>query len=104
MGRYPAMNELTVYQGPIPQPRASCVREALEAYQTAAWRAPGATRFDGRPANDVKPDFLTRAEAVAPTHVTQPVATEPMPRWLIVALGAVIAAILGALVGGALAV
>ena len=105
MGRYPAMNELIVYQGQTQRMRPGAVRDAINAYQTAAWRAPSATRFDSRPANDVVAnDFLARAEAVSPTYVTQPVATEPMPRWLIVAIGAVIAAILGALVGGALAV
>ncbi len=94
------MNELIVPQGQTSGMRPGAVREALEAYQTAAWRAPTATRFDGRPAND----FVAGAEAISPTYVVQPVADEPMPRWLIIGLGAMIAAILGALVGGAMAV
>lgn len=106
MGRYPAMNELIVYQGQTQRMRPGAVRDAINAYQTAAWRAPSATRFDSRPANDIAAsDFAGRAEAVAPDYAAvQPVATEPMPRWLIVATGALIAAIMGALVGGALAV
>ena len=93
------MEELIVTQGPRTRPGA--VQEALNAYQTAAWRAPGATRFDSRPAND----FLSRADAVAPTtHGVESVEAEPMPGWIIVAIGGVIAALLGMLLGGALAV
>lgn len=89
------MEELIVTQGPRPRPGA--VRDALNAYQTAAWRAPGQTRFDSRPAND----FLARAEVIAPRPYTveQPV-MEPMPRWLIIAVGAMVAALMGALLGG----
>lgn len=80
-------------------------RTALEAYQAAAWRAPAATRFDSRPANDfVANDFLSRADAIAPQSTPAPVQMEPMPRWLVVAVGGVIAAIMGALLGGALAI
>jgi hypothetical protein len=90
--------------------RPQGVRNAIEAYQAAAWRAPAATRFDSRPANDafsrdlVANDFLTRAEGVAPRSTPGPVPMEPMPRWLVIAIGGVIAAIMGALLGGALAV
>lgn len=100
------MNELIVYQGQTQRPRPGAVRDAINAYQTAAWRAPSTTRFDSRPANDIAAsDFAVRAETVAPTYAAiQPVAAEPMPRWLIIGLGAMIAAIMGALVGGALAV
>lgn len=85
--------------------RPQGVRTAIEAYQAAAWRAPAATRFDSRPANDVAAnDFLSRADAIAPQSTSAPVQLEPMPRWLVVAVGGVIAAIMGALLGGALAV
>jgi hypothetical protein len=95
------MEELIVTQGPGYRTRPGAVRDAVTAYQTAAWRAPGQTRFDSRPAND----FLSRAEVVAPTaRRPEPIEAEPLPRWLIVAIGGVIAAVLGMLLGGALAV
>ncbi|MBX9707513.1 MAG: hypothetical protein K2X61_06235 [Caulobacteraceae bacterium] len=85
--------------------RPQGVRTAIEAYQAAAWRAPAATRFDSRPANDFAAnDFLTRADLIAPQSTPAPVQMEPMPRWLVVVIGGVIAAIMGALLGGALAV
>lgn len=81
--------------------RPGAIRDAVSAYQTAAWRAPAATRFDSRPAND----FLARAEAIAPQTVSaEPVQMEPMPRWIVIAIGAVVAALLGALLGGAMSV
>lgn len=81
------------------------LRTAIEAYQVAAWRAPAATRFDSRPANDfVSNDFLTRADMITPQSTPAPVQMEPMPRWLVVVIGGVIAAIMGALMGGALAI
>ena len=102
MGRYGGMEELIVTQGPRTRPGA--VQDALNAYQAAAWRAPGQTRFDSRPAND----FLARAETIAPRtfaiQPAQPAEMEPLPRWVIVALGAVFAALMGALLGGMLAV
>jgi hypothetical protein len=85
--------------------RPQGVRTAIEAYQAAAWRAPAATRFDSRPANDFAAnDFLSRADLIAPQSTPGPVQMEPMPRWLVVAIGGVISAIMGALLGGALAV
>ncbi len=79
----------------------TAARDAVSAYQAAAWRAPAATRFDSRPAND----FLARADAVAPRAMVADAAPmEPMPRWLIIAIGGVVAAILGALLGGAMSV
>jgi len=79
--------------------RPSAMRDPLAAYQIAAWRAPGTTRFDSRPAND----FLARADAIAPlTLYAAPVDSEPLPRWILVVVGGVIAALLGALLGGAL--
>lgn len=101
MARYGGMEELIVTQGRVFRPNSPAVRDALAAYQTAAWRAPSATRFDHSPAND----FQGRAETVAPTiQVAGPVPAEPMPRWFFVLLGSVLAAILGALVGGVMAV
>ena len=88
-------------QGQGPRTRPGAVQDALNAYQTAAWRAPGATRFDSRPAND----FLSRADAIAPTtYGVEPAAAEPMPGWIVVVIGGLVAALLGVLLGGALAV
>lgn len=95
------MEELIVTQGPGNHTRPGAVRDALNAYQTAAWRTPATTRFDSRPAND----FLSRADAIAPaTYSVQPAETEEMPRWIIVAIGCVVAALLGALLGGMMSV
>lgn len=91
------MEELIVTQGPGSRTRPGAVQDALSAYQTAAWRAPGQTRFDSRPAND----FLSRAEVIAPrTYSVEPPVMEEMPRWVVVAVGAVVAALMGALLGG----
>ncbi len=85
--------------------RPAGARTALEAYQAAAWRAPAATRFDSRPANDfVANDFLSRADAIAPQSTPDTMQMAPMPRWLVVLIGAIIAAVMGGLLGGALAV
>ena len=90
------MEELIVTQGPRTRP--GVVQDALNAYQTAAWRAPGTTRFDSRPANDVRAnDFLARAEAIAPrTFGAEPGEMEELPRWIVIA----VAALMGALLGG----
>lgn len=91
------MEELIVTQGPGSRARPGGLQDGLSAYQTAAWRAPGVTRFDSRPAND----FLARAEAIAPrTFAAQPVEMEPLPRWVVIAVGSVVAALLGGLLGG----
>ena len=95
------MEELIVTQGPGNHTRPGAVRDAVTAYQTAAWRAPGATRFDSRPAND----FLSRADAIAPTtYRVQPAEQEDIPRWIVVAIGCVVAALLGAVLGGMMSV
>ena len=92
---------MIVTQGPGYRTRPGAVRDAVTAYQTAAWRAPGATRFDSHPAND----FLSRAEVIAPTtYSVQPAEMEEMPRWIIVAIGCLVAALLGALLGGMMSV
>lgn len=91
------MEELIVIQGQDYRTRSRAARDALSAYQTAAWRAPGASRFDSRPAND----FLARADAVAPQQTpTQPIEIAPMPRWVPVFIGMVVAALLGGVLGG----
>lgn len=80
--------------------RPGPAQDALAVYQAAAWRAPGPTRFDSRPAND----FLARAEAVAPTlRPPERAEVQRLPRWVGFALGALLAALLGAIVGGMLA-
>ncbi|WP_396594032.1 hypothetical protein [Brevundimonas sp. R86498] len=81
----------------------SAARNSVLTYQTAAWRVPGTTRFDSRPAND----FLARADFIAPDPVpARPVEAQAeaqaLPRWIIVTLGAGVAAVTGALMGGAL--
>ena len=95
-----------VFSGPLntPAPPPSA-RTATEAYQTAAWRAPAASRFDGRPAND----FLARAEAILPTRIYRaaPLVTPESngpAGWITFLVGACVAALLGALVGGVLSV
>jgi hypothetical protein len=100
MLRYDAMDGpgMTA-QNDYPPPRRTGPRDALAAYQVAAWRAPGTTRFDSRPAND----FLARADAIAPrTLSVVPPKPRPVSRWIIVAIGAGVAALLGALLGGSL--
>lgn len=72
------MEELTL----PPRPRVRSMPEP------AAWALPPVERFDGRPANDAE---------------TGPITTRDIPRWVIVVGGAVFAAVLGALVGGVLA-
>ncbi len=105
------MEELIVIQGQGFQTRSGARNRATRANETAAWRAPGATRFDSRPANDAaahdpgSTDFLSRADAIAPrTLVVRPAEGEPMPRWMVFAIGCVVAALLGGLIGGMMSV
>ena len=65
-------------------------RTSADAFGTVAWRAPSTNHFDGRLAND--------AAAHDPSLTETPTA----PVWLSVAAGAVAAAAMGALLGGAL--
>lgn len=66
---------------------------AADAFETVAWRPPSTARFDTRVAND-------------------PVVEEPslqalmadLPDWVTVVAGGVVAALMGALLGGILAV
>lgn len=69
-------------------PRAQARPVANARPDPAAWALPPVERFDGRAANDVE------IESATPDDV---------PRWVIVVGGAVFAAVLGALVGGGLA-
>jgi len=64
---------------------------AANAFDAVAWRAPSPRRFDSRPAND---------EA----GVQQPADDQiELPRWAIIVGGGVLAALMGAMVGGGLA-
>jgi len=62
-----------------------------DALETIAWRPPSAARFDPRAANDTATDEPTLREAI-----------DALPGWVTVIAGGVIAALMGALVGGAL--
>lgn len=64
-------------------PRRYAVRE------TAAWRAPSATRFNSRPANDA--EIQIQGD------------TAVLPRWFVVIGGGAAAALMGAALGGMLA-
>ena len=63
-----------------------------DAFETIAWRSPSAARFDPRAAND---------PAVAEPSMKALIAD--LPGWVGVVAGGVIAALMGALLGGALA-
>ena len=63
-----------------------------DAFETVAWRPPAARRFDARVANDPGAPEPTLKELIA-----------DLPGWVTVVGGGVIAALMGALVGGALA-
>ncbi len=76
---------------------------AFGARETAAWRAPSADRFDSRPANDWGTQANpTVGQPVSYLAEVQEVEGEAFPRWIIVAAGALLAAILGAFLGGAM--
>ena len=65
---------------------------SVDAFETVAWRPPSPTRFDSRVANDLAPEpEPTLSEMV-----------EGIPPWLTIALGGVVAALAGAMLGGAL--
>lgn len=64
---------------------------AVNAFDAVAWRAPSAARFDGRPANDAEVSEPRLGEIIA-----------RMPGWVAVMAGGAVAALMGALVGGAL--
>lgn len=65
---------------------------AADAFGVVAWTAPGPRRFDNRPANDTP-------------EVTEPTVSEmvrAIPGWAVVVGGGVAAALMGAMLGGAL--
>jgi len=66
---------------------------AADAFETVAWRPPSATRFDTRVANDPVVEEPTLSAMIA-----------DLPGWVTVVAGGVVAALMGALVGGMLAV
>lgn len=66
---------------------------AADAFETVAWRPPSAARFDTRVANDAVTPEPTMKELIA-----------DLPGWVTVVAGGVVAALMGALVGGMLAV
>ncbi len=65
--------------------------ETVDAFDAVAWRPPSARRFEG-PANDhdTPPTFMDELKA--------------MPGWVVPVAGAIVAAVMGLLLGGALAV
>lgn len=65
--------------------------ETVDAFDAVAWRSPSARRFEA-PANDysVQPSFMDELKA--------------MPGWVVPAAGAVVAAVMGMLLGGWLSV
>ena len=65
---------------------------AADAFETVAWRPPSSARFDTRVANDPEVAEPTPGEAIA-----------VLPAWVTVVAGGVVAALMGALAGGALA-
>jgi hypothetical protein len=66
---------------------------AADAFETVAWRPPSAARFDTRVANDPVVEEPTLQALIA-----------DLPGWVTVVAGGVIAALMGALLGGVLAV
>jgi hypothetical protein len=63
----------------------------VDAFDTVAWRPHSPRRFDSHPANDhaVQPSFMDDMQA--------------MPGWVVPVAGAFAAALMGLLLGGALA-
>ena len=65
--------------------------QATDAFDAVAWKAPTAHRFESRAANDSVHPEPTLKDVMA-----------AMPGWVVVAAGAVVAALTGAMLGGAL--
>ena len=65
---------------------------SMDAFDTVAWRPPTASRFDNTVAND------------GASHREPPLSqmADGVPAWLTITLGGLIAALAGALLGGAL--
>lgn len=66
---------------------------AADAFETVAWRPPSSARFDTRVANDVEAAEPTLTEAIA-----------GLPGWVVPLIGAAVAALVGLLLGGFLAI
>ena len=64
----------------------------VDAFDAVAWRPPTAARFDPRVANDLAPGPDRSHTELA----------DGVPAWLTITLGGVIAALMGAMLGGAL--
>jgi len=65
---------------------------SVDAFETVAWRPPTPARFDSRVANDVAPEPDRGLSDLA----------DGVPAWLTITLGGIIAALAGAMLGGAL--
>jgi len=65
---------------------------SVDAFETVAWRPPSPARFDSRVANDLSPEPDRSLSELA----------DGVPAWLTITLGGVIAALMGAMLGGAL--
>ncbi|HYD26274.1 hypothetical protein [Brevundimonas sp.] len=65
---------------------------SVDAFEPAAWRPPSPMRFDSRVANDATPEPEPTLSHMA----------DGVPAWLTVVLGSVVAALMGAFLGGAL--
>ncbi len=68
---------------------------AVDVFEPVAWRPPSPSRFDVRVANDV-----TSQVQPEPSDLSE--LRDGVPAWLTVTLGGVVAALAGALLGGAL--
>jgi len=66
-------------------------RRPVDAFETIAWRPPSAARFDPRVANDPATPEPTLKELIA-----------DLPGWVTVVAGGVVAAFMGAMLGGML--
>jgi hypothetical protein len=66
---------------------------AADAFETVAWRPPEPRRFDPRVANDPVAPEPTLKELVA-----------DLPGWVTIVAGGVVAALMGAMLGGALSI
>ena len=67
---------------------------AADAFDTVAWRPPVSARFDGRVANDL--------ETAKPARSAASDLIGDLPAWVTVVGGGLIAAVMGAFLGGAL--
>jgi len=68
---------------------------AVDAFEPVAWRPPSPARFDVRVANDVAPQSQPERSELSELE-------DGVPAWLTITLGGLVAALAGALMGGAL--